>query len=165
VSNKEPTMMKKLSRAITIAAIALAGSASVALAHHSFSMFDPEQEVVIKGEVVRWNFTSPHTFMLIKDADGKVWAFEGSAPPGLLTRSPAMTGDSFKAGDQISVVMCPLRDGRAGGAAGVFVAADGTAYNPSDAGCRANQRIKEWPAWIEKGYNNLVEAKAGEGIE
>lgn len=156
-------MMNKLTRALGIAVVAALATASAALAHHSFSMFDPEQEVVIHGKVVRWAFNSPHTFMLIEDADGKVWAFEGAAPPSLIGRN--IVGDTFKTGDEISVVMCPLRDGRAGGAAGVFVTADGTAYNPSDAGCRANQRIKEWPAWIEKGYKNLIEAKAGEGIQ
>lgn len=157
--------MNKLTRALAVATVAALATGSAALAHHSFSMFDPEQEVVIQGKVVRWNFTSPHTFMLIEDAEGKTWAFEGAAPPALIGRSPQILGDTFKAGDEISVVMCPLRDGRAGGAAGVFVTAEGTAYNPSDAGCRANQKIADWPSWIEKGYKTLAEAKAGEGIE
>ncbi len=158
-------MMNKLTRTLGIAVLAALATGSVAVAHHSFSMFDPEQEIVIEGKVVRWAFNSPHTFMLVEDADGKVWAFEGAAPPALIGRSPQILGDTFKTGDEINVVMCPLRDGRAGGAAGVFVTADGKAYNPSDAGCRANQRIADWPAWIEKGYKSLVEAKTGEGIK
>jgi hypothetical protein len=78
---------------------------------------------------------------------------------------PSIKGDTFKAGDEITVVMCPLRDGRAGGASGVFVTADGTAYNPSDAGCRANQKIKDWPAWIAKGYLSYADVKKGENIQ
>jgi len=157
--------MKKKYLALAMAAVIGMTSATAALAHHSFSMFNPDVEIVLKGKVARWAFTSPHTFMIIEDEAGTVWAFEGSAPPGLLTRTPSMKGDTFKPGEEITVIMCPLRDGRNGGAAGVFIAADGTVYNPSDAGCRANQRIKEWPVWVEKGYMSLEEAKAGEGIE
>lgn len=157
--------MNKLSRVLGVAILAGLASVTAALAHHSFSMFDPDQEIVLKGKVVRWAFTSPHTFMLIEDADGKVWAFEGAAPPAVLARTPSIKGDTFKAGDEITVVMCPLRDGRAGGASGVFVTADGTAYNPSDAGCRANQKIKDWPAWIAKGYLNYADVKKGENIQ
>jgi hypothetical protein len=151
--------------ALALAAAATLASVSVAFAHHSFSMFNPDVENVIQGKVVRWAFSSPHTFMLIEDAGGTVWAFEGAAPPALLGRSPQITGDTFKVGDELTVISCPLRDGRNGGAAGLFVTADGAAYNPSDAGCRANQRTTEWPAWIVKGYKSLEEAKAGEGIQ
>ena len=98
--------------------------------------------------------------VIAKDADGKAWAFEGAAPPALLARTPQITGDTFKDGDDLTVIMCPLRDGRAGGAAGLFVTPDGTAYNPSDAGCRANTRIAEWPTWLTKGYKSLADAKA-----
>jgi hypothetical protein len=151
--------MKKLA-IVAIAVAAVVAPVTVAVAHHSFSMFDPAQEIVIEGKVARWAFNSPHTFMMIEDADGKVWAFEGAAPPALLARAPQMTGDTFKAGDELTVVMCPLRDGRAGGAAGLFITPDGTAYNPSDAGCRANTRIAEWPTWLTKGYKSLADAKA-----
>ena len=151
--------------ALAFAAAATLASVSVAYAHHSFSMFNPDVETVIQGKIVRWAFSSPHTFMLIEAADGTVWAFEGAAPPALLGRSPQITGDTFKVGDELSVISCPLRDGRNGGAAGLFITADGTAYNPSDAGCRANQRTADWPGWLAKGYKSLEEAKAGEGIE
>ncbi|MFD1253439.1 MULTISPECIES: DUF6152 family protein [Devosia] len=157
--------MKKQYLALALAAAIGAASATAAFAHHSFSMFNPDVEIVLKGKVARWAFTSPHTFMMLQTEDGKVWAFEGSAPPGLLTRNPSMKGDTFKEGDEITVVMCPLRDGRNGGASGLFITADGTVYNPADAGCRANQRAAEWPTWIEKGYMSLEEAKKGEGIQ
>lgn len=151
--------MKKL-LALTLTGAALAASATAALAHHSFSMFDPSQEVVIEGTVERWAYNSPHTFLLIRDAEDTVWAFEGAAPPSLLGREPAMTGDTFKPGDRLWVVQCPLRDGRAGGANGLVITEDGTVYNPSDAGCSANQRIEEWPQWIDAGYTSREEAEA-----
>ena len=151
--------MKKLIALALVAATTLA-AVTPALAHHSFSMFDPAQEIVIKGKVVRWAFNSPHTYLLLEDADGQVYAFEGAAPPSLIGRNPSMTGDTFKVGDELTVVQCPLRDGRAGGAGGLYVAADGTVYNTSDAGCSASQRAAEWPMWIESGYMSRAEAEA-----
>lgn len=150
--------MKKIS---VLAAVAIAGlvAVPVAWAHHSFAMFDPAQEVVIKGEVARWAFNSPHTYMMVKDADGNVWAFEGAAPPAVLTRSPPMSGDTFTVGQPITVISCPLRDGRKGGAAGLFFTEDGTVYNPSDAGCGANQRIPEWTGWLSEGKTSRAEAE------
>jgi hypothetical protein len=38
--------------------------------------------------------------------------FEGSAQPSLLTRG--ITGDTFKPGDDVQFMFCPLRDGRPG---------------------------------------------------
>ncbi|MDR2215134.1 MAG: hypothetical protein LBE59_04755 [Nevskiaceae bacterium] len=152
--------MKKQFILALVAAASMA-AVSVGFAHHSFSMFDPEQELVIKGQVVRWAFSSPHTFMMIKDADGAVWAFEGAAPPSLLARTPQLTGETFKAGEELTVVMCPLRDGRKGGAAGIFFRPDGSALNPSDGGCRASRHISEWQEWLGKGYKSQAEAQAG----
>lgn len=155
--------MKKKILTMALAA-AIGAVAAPAVAHHSFSMFNPDVEMVIKGKVARWAFTSPHTFMMVEDENGTVWAFEGAAPPRLIAQTPPMNGETFKAGDEIVVIMCPLRDGRNGGASGLFITADGTVYNPSDAGCRANQRRAEWPVWVEKGYTSLEEAQAAEGI-
>lgn len=153
-------MKKLVSLALAASAVVAAGTA--AYAHHSFSMFDPAQEVVVEGKVVRWAFTSPHTFMMIEDADGQVWAFEGSAPPSLIDENPPMTGETFKPGDQITVVQCPLRDGRPGGAAGLFITSDGTVYNPSDGGCHAERRTEEWPQWIAAGHKSWADAEAAE---
>ncbi|HWK64090.1 MAG TPA: DUF6152 family protein [Rhizobiaceae bacterium] len=151
--------MKKLAIALSAASTVLVATA--ALAHHSFSMFDPSKEIVVKGVVARWAYNSPHTFMMIKDEEGKLWAFEGAAPPALLARTPAISGDTFKNGQTVSVIVCPLRDGRNGGAAGLFFTDDGTVYNPSDAGCSANQRIKEWTDWLKAGHKSKAEAEAG----
>lgn len=149
--------MKKLIASILVAAACL--EAGPALAHHSFSMFDPGQEIVVEGQVVRWAYNSPHTFMMVQDANGDVWAFEGAAPPALLTRTPPMQGDTFAVGQTIKVIMCPLRDGRNGGAAGLFFTEDGTVYNPSDAGCRANQAIPQWTEWLAAGKTSRAEAE------
>lgn len=155
-------MKKKL--ALALATAATLASATAANAHHSFSMFDHNQEIVVTGKVVRWAFTSPHTFMIMEnDADGEVWAFEGSAPPAVLTQNPPMKGDTFTPGEQITLIMCPLRDGRNGGAVGLIITEDGTVYNPADGGCRnPSTRKDQWVSWIEKGYTSKAEAEAAE---
>jgi len=146
--------------AIALSVVSTLLCATAAVAHHSFSMFDPSQEIVVKGTVARWAYNSPHTFMMIQDEGGKLWAFEGAAPPALLARAPAISGDTFKKGQTVTVIVCPLRDGRNGGAAGLFFTEDGTVYNPSDAGCSANQRIKEWTEWLKAGHKSKAEAEA-----
>lgn len=154
-------MMKgNVGRAVAALAVLFA---SAAVAHHSFSMFDSTKEVVVKGKVVRWSFANPHSMLLLQDSAGAVWAFEGESPGALLTRTPRMLGDTFKTGDELTVVMCPLRDGRKGGATGIVITANGTAYNPSGSGClAATRRMQQWPVWIKNGFTSLEAAEAAE---
>lgn len=134
--------------------------ATYSSAHHSFAMFDRETEEVISGEVVRWAFNSPHVALYIRDEAGEVFAFEGAAPPRMIESTPSMTGFTFQPGDQVTVVQCPLRDGRNGGAVGL-VLKDGVWYDPSDGGCGADREA--WQDWYAKGYMSKQEAlDAGE---
>ena len=139
-------------------ALALGFTATALQAHHSFSMFDREREEVITGSVVRWAFNSPHVIIYLEDADGTLWGFEGAAPPAVLGRTPSMDGFTFQPGDELTMVHCPLRDGRPGGAIGGIVTADGTWYNPSDGGCNADE--DDWRGWLEAGYISRAEAEA-----
>src|SRR5215203_733756 len=93
---------------------------STADAHHSFSMFDRSTQRVLTGTVERWAFNNPHSWLYInvKNADGTttLWSFEGAAPPQLVGRG--VTGSTFEPGDTLTVMYCPLADGRNGGAVG-----------------------------------------------
>jgi hypothetical protein len=139
------------------------GVVDIASAHHSFAMFERETEVVKTGEVVRWAFNSPHVAIYIRnDADGEVWAFEGGAPPGLVTDDPPMNGFTFQPGDAVEMVVCPLRDGRNGGAIGIIIK-DDIWYTPNDGGCGPN--FDAWRDWYPKGYLSKQAAlDAGETI-
>lgn len=134
-------------------------------AHHSFSMFDRTREEVVVGQVVRWGFNSPHVLLYVEDADGTQWGFEGAAPAAILGRDPSMNGFTLRPGDPITMVHCPLGDGRAGGAIGLIISGDGTVYNPSDGGCGASQRTEDWPEWIEMGFTSRAEAEEALGID
>jgi len=154
--------MKLSLKKIALFAFSLLSLVAVAYssAHHSFAMFDRETEEVISGEVVRWAFNSPHVALYIRDEAGVIFAFEGAAPPRMIESSPSMTGFTFQPGDQVTVVQCPLRDGRNGGAVGL-VLKDGIWYDPSDGGCGADREA--WQDWYAKGYKSKQEAMdAGE---
>ena len=127
-------------------------------AHHSFTMFDRDREEVIVGKVVRWAFNSPHVLMYLEDADGNPWGFEGAAPPAVLGRTPGMDGFTFQPGQELTIIQCPLHDGRPGGALGFIVTEDGTWYNPSDGGCGPDE--DEWREWLDSDYTSKAQAEA-----
>lgn len=134
-------------------------------AHHSFTQFDQSTEIVVTGTVVRWEFNNPHSWLRVnianEDGTETLWSFEGSGPTGLIQRG--ITGATFKPGDVITFLQCPMVDGRPGGALGWARLADGTFIDPSDGGCTGNQdNIERWKGWLAKGYTSNKEAEAAE---
>jgi hypothetical protein len=152
-------MSMKMSTVLACVALTIAAATSLQ-AHHSFSMFDNSREEVVVGDVVRWAFNSPHTVLYLKDAKGTTWGFEGAAPPALVSRNPKIDGFTFKPGDRVTMIHCPLGDGRSGGAIGLVVTKDGTWYNPADGGCRAGASEMNWRKWLEAGYTSKAQAEA-----
>jgi hypothetical protein len=137
---------------------------SAAQAHHSFSMFNRETQVVVSGTVARWDFNNPHSWLHVnvKNEDGTetLWSFEGAAPPQLVGRG--ITGRTFEPGDTLTLMFCPLSDGRNGGALGWVKVADDSFLIPSDGGCRTDaETVMRWKGWMEKGYRTNKEAEAG----
>jgi len=153
--------MKTTFRLLTGALVASLLTASVAMAHHSFAMFDRSVEKVATGTVARWQFNAPHSWLYlnVKSADGTetLWSFEGSAPPSLLTRG--ITGSTFEPGATVTVSYCPLKDGRPGGGLGWARLANGTFVNPSDGGCDGSPAaIEKWKGWLAKGITSSADA-------
>ena len=101
-----------------LAGAALVVSGGAVLAHHSFAMFDQEHPMELKGTVTEFKFTSPHTFVLleVKGADGSstVWNLEGASPSALVREGWA--SKTLKAGDELKMMIDPLRSGAPGGA-------------------------------------------------
>jgi len=108
-----------MSRALSRATIAIAAllTASAALAHHSFAMFDQSQTVTLEGTVKEFRWTNPHVFieMLVKNDSGadEQWSIEMTSPEHLARAGwrPA----TLKAGDAITLSIHPLREGMKGG--------------------------------------------------
>lgn len=114
--------------ASVLAAVMLCAIANAALAHHSFAMFDQTQTVILEGTVSDFQWTNPHAviFVDIRTAEGdmETWLFSMNSPNNL--RRQGWRKDTLKAGDKVTIVMHPLRDG---GKGGMFVAVtlpDGT---------------------------------------
>jgi hypothetical protein len=130
-------------------------------AHHSFTQFDRETEMVKTGTIVRWAFNNPHSWLYInvanEDGTETLWSFEGSAPVGLIGRG--ITGTTFEPGSELTVMFCPMVDGRPGGHMGWALLADGTYVNPSDGGCDGSEaNIEKWKGWIDQGFTSSTEA-------
>jgi hypothetical protein len=165
ISSFEVLPVKSRRTGKIILAIVGALAAMPSLAHHSFAMFDRSQELVMTGKVVRWAYNSPHVAIYIENDAGELWAFEGAAPARLL--SMGITGYTFQPGEPVRVVVCPLRDGRHGGAIG-YVIKEGDEENfdawfrPNDGGCGPS---RSWGEWLAAGYTSRAEAEAALGIE
>ena len=154
--------MKTALRVLLVALIASLLTSAVAIAHHSFAMFDRTVEKVITGTVVRWQFNSPHSWLYlnVKSPDGSdtLWSFEGSAPPSLLQRG--VTGSSFEPGSTITISYCPMKDGRPAGGLGWVRLANGTFLNPSDGGCDGSEKaVEKWKPWLAAGYTSSADAQ------
>ena len=89
-----------------------------ALAHHSFTIFDTQHPLELAGTVQEFKFTSPHAVILleVRGEDGKttIWSLEG-ASPSILVRD-GWSSRSLKSGDEIRLIVDPLRSGAPGGA-------------------------------------------------
>lgn len=100
-----------------IAVLLLGGAALPAIAHHSFSMFDAQKEVTLKGAIKEFQWSNPHTWIQLEvaDASGKVveWSIEGGSPN--LVGRQGWKRNTFKPGDQVQITIHPMRDGQPGG--------------------------------------------------
>ena len=154
--------MKRILSLLPVVLIALLLTTLIASAHHSFAMFDRTVEKVVTGKVVRWAFNNPHSWLYVnvtnKDGSETLWSFEGSSPTQLLQRG--VNGRTFEPGSTITVLYCPLKDGRPGGGLGWARLANGTFINPADGGCNGSpESIERWKEWLAKGYTSNVEAQ------
>jgi len=156
--------MNKLRTLHAAAASALLLAAAGADAHHSFTHFDRDTEIVKTGTVVRWAFNNPHAYLYVNvEENGEVTllSLEASSPTTLIERG--ITGSTFEPGDTVTFMFCPLRDGRPGGAIGWARLADGTFVNPSEAGCWLREEtLERWKVWLERGFTSNHEALAAE---
>ena len=91
-------------------------ASSPAAAHHGAAAFenDPAKRLVLKGSVTEWIWANPHTFLQfdVKGEDGQLvrWVVEASNPPDMQNRG--WTKQSFKAGDEVTVTVRPVKSGR-----------------------------------------------------
>lgn len=121
--------MKKFLLAVCFAAVASALVTRV-VAHHSAAMFDPTKTVAVHGTVREFQYTNPHSWLLVMapGPDGRAveWSFETEGPSTLMRNG--VKPQSFRPGDQVTVRANPMRDGRPAGSLISVRMDDGTVY-------------------------------------
>ncbi len=105
-------------RSAIAAAVLSATISGAPYAHHSFATFDEAQQKTLVGTVKEFQWTNPHTWLqvMVKDpGTGAVteWSIEGGSPNGLSRQG--WRRSSLKTGDQVEVVIHPLKNGANGG--------------------------------------------------
>lgn len=133
-------MFRKNFRAIALAASASAIAAIPAAAHHSFSAeFDVNQPVQLRGEVIRMEFTNPHSYIYLKvttdSGEVQEWAIEGGAPNALIRRG--WNRNSLPAGTEVTVLGYRSRDGGLRASGGAVTLPDGTELDANSVGIGA----------------------------
>jgi hypothetical protein len=107
---------RRLSCLATVVLASLAWS-GMAVAHHSFAMFDQTKQVTLSGTVTEFQWTNPHAYIEIDVADEKGvvkhWSVEMGSP-SILMQSGWKFKD-LKHGDKVTVRLSPLKDGKPGG--------------------------------------------------
>jgi hypothetical protein len=117
-----------------LAATVMLSFAATVEAHHSFAMFDMSKTVSFKGKVKELQWTNPHVWieLTVDEKNGPVtYAFEGAAIAVL--KRVGWTKDSIKAGDVVTVVGHPYKNGKPGGSIDHLLLADGRKLGTGDA--------------------------------
>jgi len=105
-----------------VAAVALPVALAVALgapalAHHSFAMFDNTRSVTLHGKVTRYQWTNPHAYLELdaEQAGGGTRHYTLEMTSINMMSRGGWTSRTIKAGDLVTAIAAPLRDGRPGG--------------------------------------------------
>ena len=84
------------------------------VAHHGASAFDTTKRITMKGTVAEWFWANPHCVLRFEVSNDKGdvehWLAEGSNPADMVNGGWAKL--SLKPGDQVSVTVMPVKNGR-----------------------------------------------------
>jgi hypothetical protein len=103
-----------MTAAVSLAALCVLLVSVPLVAHHGAAALDTGKEVTLKGTVTEWIWSNPHCFLQFdaKDESGTVrnWAVETQNPTAMTQRGFSRT--LFKAGDEVTVIIEPVKNGQ-----------------------------------------------------
>jgi len=103
--------------AFAFAGVAIVMSMTPAHAHHSFAMFDYMKSMTLEGTVKEFQWTNPHSWilMMVRNAQGgeEQWSIELGTPAGLSRQG--WVPKTLMPGMKITALIHPLKDGARGG--------------------------------------------------
>lgn len=105
-------------RVLVMSAGLLSAGSGIAMAHHSFAMFDSDKTLTLKGTIKEIEWTNPHSWFWItvpneQTGQDQVWGLEGAAPVALV-RAGIQKSD-IAPGAKVTVSFHPLKNGQTGG--------------------------------------------------
>jgi hypothetical protein len=124
--------MHKIFLTFFAAGIGLLAVCSPVFAHHGTAAYDEKHPVTLKGTVTEFVWANPHGQIKfnVQDGNGKIvpWISETFAP-GKLARD-GWTRNIVKPGDEVTIVLSPIKDGSHLGLLRVMVLPDGRQLGP-----------------------------------
>jgi hypothetical protein len=122
-------MRKSVIGALAVAA-GLLGASSPLPAHHGTATLDTSKTLTLKGNVTEWDWSNPHCLLQfdVKNDGGQVvhWIAETQNPAEMVSLGWGKT--SFKPGDEITVTLMPVKNGRFYGRINLVVLPDGKTF-------------------------------------
>jgi hypothetical protein len=110
-------MKRKCRFMAMLVALNTLGAPMIAGAHHSSAMFDQHSSITLSGVVSKFQWANPHVVVAVegpnKDGEPTRYIFECSSPN--LLGHKGWKVNTLKAGDTVTVIYHPLRNGKPGG--------------------------------------------------
>lgn len=123
---------RRLAIAGLVAALTL-GAGPVA-AHPNYAMYDLQQDIILKGTVMGFEYTIPHSWLhfvaIAEDGTEQRYALE--MEPAHFLMGQGIRRDFFEAGDTLTLKMHPMRDGRPAGLLAASISLDGSIFGDAD---------------------------------
>jgi hypothetical protein len=77
-------------------------------AHHGYSAFERENTVTIEGTIEQIMYMNPHTILMVKTTDSRIYTVEWLSLPQL--QRAGINYDTLKNGDRVVLSGAPARD-------------------------------------------------------
>ena len=126
----EAIAMRKCAIGMFALAASLLSASFPLFAHHGTAVFDTNKVLTMKGNVTEWDWSNPHCLLQfdIKNEAGSLvhWIAETQNPAEMVSLGWGKT--SFKPGDEVTVTLMPVKNGRPYGRIKLIVLPDGKTF-------------------------------------